>query len=136
LLSPFYSCAVIIQSNIAISIIYQTWPLWSYGSWFHKYLCNQCLSPLMLWVRTPFMGRCTWYNILWSSLSVTCDMSMVFSTNKTDHHNLAEILLKEVLSTIHHNLICPFFHYVISQWLLHSQSKQSSDPLMFPSSSK
>ena len=24
---------------------------WSYGSWIYNYLCNQCLSPLMLWVR-------------------------------------------------------------------------------------
>ena len=23
------------------------------------------LSPLQLWVRTPFMGRCTWCNIMW-----------------------------------------------------------------------
>jgi len=34
---------------------------WSYGSWIYNYLCNQCLSPLMLWVRTPFMVRCTLY---------------------------------------------------------------------------
>jgi hypothetical protein len=26
-----------------------SWP-WSYGSWIYNYLCNQCLSPLMLWV--------------------------------------------------------------------------------------
>jgi hypothetical protein len=28
---------------------------WSllYGSWIYDYLCNQCLSPLTLWVRTP-----------------------------------------------------------------------------------
>jgi len=38
---------------------------WSYGSWIFNYLCNQCLSPLKLWVRTLFMARCTWYNILW-----------------------------------------------------------------------
>ena len=44
---------------------------------FYNYLCNQCLSPLMLWVR--IMARCTWYNIMWSSLSVTCDKSVVFS---------------------------------------------------------
>jgi len=41
-----------------------SWP-WSYGSWIYNYLCNQCLSPLMLWVRLPFMARCTWYNIMW-----------------------------------------------------------------------
>ena len=26
---------------------------WSYGSWIYNYLCNQCISPLPLWVRTP-----------------------------------------------------------------------------------
>jgi len=24
---------------------------WSYVSWIYNYLCNQCLSPLTLWVR-------------------------------------------------------------------------------------
>jgi len=38
--------------------------LWSYVSWIYNYLCNQCLSPLKLWVRTPFMARCTQYNIM------------------------------------------------------------------------
>ena len=41
-----------------------SWP-WSYGSWIYNYLCNQCLSPIMLWFRTPFIARCTGYNILW-----------------------------------------------------------------------
>jgi len=56
-------------------------PSWScsYGSWIYNYLCNQCLSPLKLWVRTPLMERCTRYNIMWYSLSVTCDRSMIFS---------------------------------------------------------
>jgi len=39
-------------------------PSWSYGSWIYNYLCNQCLSPLTLWVRTP-QARCTRYNIMW-----------------------------------------------------------------------
>ena len=26
---------------------------WSYGSWIYNYLCNQCLSPLTLWVWIP-----------------------------------------------------------------------------------
>jgi len=40
-------------------------PLWSwkYGSWIYNYLCNQCLSPLTLWVQIPY--RCTRYNIMW-----------------------------------------------------------------------
>jgi len=38
---------------------------WSYGSWIYNYLCHHCPSPLKLWVRTPFMARCTQYNIMW-----------------------------------------------------------------------
>jgi hypothetical protein len=40
-------------------------PSWSYISWNYNYLFSQCLSPLKLWVRTPFMARCTRYNIMW-----------------------------------------------------------------------
>jgi hypothetical protein len=37
------------------------WPScpWSNGSWIYTYLCNQCLSPLMLWVRISIRVRCT-----------------------------------------------------------------------------
>ena len=35
---------------------------WSYGSWIYNYLCNQCLSQVKLWVRTPFMARFTQCN--------------------------------------------------------------------------
>ena len=79
---------------------------WSYGSWIYNYLCDQCLPPLKLWVRTPFKARCTRYNIMWYSLSVTCGRSMVFSRysgffhQKTDHHKITEILLKVALITI------------------------------------
>ena len=40
-------------------------PLWSLDSWIYNYLCNQCLSPLKLWVRNLFMVRCARYNIMW-----------------------------------------------------------------------
>ena len=44
------------------------------------------------------------HNNVWSSLSVTCDRSVVFSqfssTNKTDWHDTTEILLKVALNTI------------------------------------
>jgi len=33
-----------------------SWP-WSYDSWIYNYLCNQCLSPLMLWVRISIRAR-------------------------------------------------------------------------------
>ena len=78
--------------------------LWSYGSWIYNYLCNQCLSPLMLWVRISIRVRCT----------TLCDKVCqwlatghwfspgppVFSNNKTDHHDITEILLKVALNTI------------------------------------
>jgi len=75
-----------------------------------------------LWVRTPFMVRCTRYNIMWYSLSVTCGRSVVFlgyilvsSSNKTDRHVITEILLKVVFNTIIITLtlhmICPLILY-------------------------
>ena len=35
-----------------------SWP-WSYGCWILNYLCNQCLSPLLLWVWISIWARCT-----------------------------------------------------------------------------
>jgi hypothetical protein len=32
---------------------------WLYGSWIYNYLCNQCLSPPMLWVWMLIRARCT-----------------------------------------------------------------------------
>ena len=56
----------------------------------------------MLWVRISIRVRCTTYVImfvsdLWFSLG-----SLVSSTNKTDRHDITEILLKVVLITINH----------------------------------
>ena len=50
----------------------------------------------------------TFNNIMWWSLSVTHSRSMVFSgtvssTNKTDHNDITEILLKVALNTIKPN---------------------------------
>ena len=60
-----------------------------------------------LWVRILLMAKCTRYNIMWKSLSVTCDRSAVFfldtwvsSTNKADCYDITEIFLKVVLNTI------------------------------------
>jgi hypothetical protein len=62
---------------------------------------------LTIYFSCEFMARITQYNMMWSSLSVTCGRSVVFfppstsvsSTNKTDRHLITEILLKVVLST-------------------------------------
>jgi hypothetical protein len=67
-----------------------SWP-WSYASWIYNYLCNQCLSPLMLWIRITIRARCTtlcdkvcqWLSTgLWFSPG-----SPVSSTNKTDRRD-------------------------------------------------
>jgi len=34
----------------------------------------------------PVQARCTWYNSMWSSLSATCDRSVVFSRHSGFHH--------------------------------------------------
>ena len=36
---------------------------WSYGSWIYNSMCNQCLSPLKVWVRTPLLAGCARYII-------------------------------------------------------------------------
>jgi len=88
----------------------------SYGSGI--YLCNQCLSPLMLWVRILIRATCTtlcdkvcqWLTTgQWFS---RCPL--VSSTNKTDGHDKTKILLKGALNTIKtnkqkHNLL----HFVL-----------------------
>ena len=47
-------CLLLYEDMHIITVVWQglSW-LWSYGSWIYNYLCNQCLSPLTLWVRTP-----------------------------------------------------------------------------------
>jgi hypothetical protein len=68
------------------------WP--ATGRWF---------SPCTLWVWIPHIARCTQYNIMWYSLSVTCDRSVVYSgysTNKTNRHDISKILMKVAVNTI------------------------------------
>ena len=36
---------------------------WSYASWIYNYLCNQCLSPLKLWVKFQ-----SWWGVLDTTL--------------------------------------------------------------------
>ena len=76
--------------------------------WIYNYLCNQFLSPLMLWVRISIRARCT----------TLCDKvcqwlatgrwffpgPSVSFTNKTDCHDITEILLKVALNTIKQTL--------------------------------
>ena len=80
-----------------------SWP-WAYGSWIYNYLWNQCLSSLMLWVRISIRARCTtlcdkvcqWLATdRWFSSGPP-----VSSPNKTDRHDITEILLKVTFNTI------------------------------------
>ena len=90
------------------STSYQKGPSWSwsYGSWIYNYLCNQCLSPLKLWVQTH-----SWRAVLDTTLSdKVCQwlatglwFSPVSSTNKTDCHDITEILLRVALNIINPN---------------------------------
>jgi hypothetical protein len=76
------------------------WP-WSYGRWIYNYQCNQCLSPLTLWVRNSIRARCTILcDKVYQGLATGLWFSLVSSTNKTDRHYITEILLKVALSTI------------------------------------
>ena len=73
---------------------------WSYGCWIYNYLCNQCLS------RCEFESRsgdtvCQWLATgQWFSPSTP-----VSSINKTDRHDIAEILVKVALNTINQSSV-------------------------------
>ena len=91
--------------NYIKNILGLSWP-WSYGSWIYNYLCNQCQSPLMLWVRIPLRRGvldttlcdqvCQW--LLTSQLFFPG--TSVPPTNKIDLQDIAEILLKVALIII------------------------------------
>ena len=79
-----------------------SWP-WSYGSWIYNYLCNRCLSPLMLWVRIPLKAWCTTICQCLLQVGGFLRVFRVSSTNKTDRHDIAEILLKVTLNSMKPN---------------------------------
>ena len=57
-------------------------------------------------------SSCSLYNIMWESLSVTCGRS-VFSgySNKINHHDIAEIILKVALNTLKQQTkLCLMYH--------------------------
>ena len=111
------------SSNLTFSIRDILRPSWSwlYGSWIYNCLCNEYLSTLTLWVRIPFMTRCTRYNIMWWSVSVTypgrCFFlgTLVSSNNKTDRHDITEIFLKVALNTITLTLTKHFIFLIIDK---------------------
>jgi hypothetical protein len=70
---------------------------WLYGSWIYNYLCNQCLSPLMLWVQISIRARCTTLCNKVCQWLETGGFLRVYPTNKSD---ITEILLKVASNTI------------------------------------
>ena len=110
---------------------------WSNGSWIYNYLHNQCISPLTLWVRAYswrgvldtilYDKVCQWL-ATWQWFSPGTPVS---STNKTDHHNIAEILWKETLSTKNQPNYCNSYFFIHSNYCVllgivrHDQVKPS-----------
>ena len=94
-----------VMYDLLITLLGPLWS-WSYDSWIYNYLCNQWLSPLMLWVRISIRARCT------TLCNKVCQWLLtgrwfssgppVSSNNKSDHHDITEILLKKALNTIKH----------------------------------
>ena len=65
------------------------------------YLCNEWLSPLMLWVRITIRARCTTLcDKVCQWLATGGWFSPVSSTNRTDRHDITKILLTVALNTI------------------------------------
>jgi hypothetical protein len=86
----FYSGILLCLKRIYFVIMFNInkGPLWSWshGSWNYNYLCNQCLSPLMMWVN-PAHGQV--YSLQhYVCLTVTCGRSVVFSGYSGFFHQL------------------------------------------------
>ena len=98
---------------------------WSYDSWIYIYLCNQCLSPLKLWVQIPLIKLVIDLRQVGGFLWV---LSLVSSSNKTDRHDITK-MLKVALSTITLTLmICVTFDETgsIRGTLMHFSHKSGS----------
>ena len=76
---------------------------WSYSSWIYSYLCNQYISPLTLWVWNPLrqgVFDTTLCDKVYHWPAIGRWFSPVSSSDKTDRHDIDEILLKVALNTI------------------------------------
>ena len=98
---------------------------WSYVSWIYNYLCNRCLSPLTLWVRILRHSVldislcdkvCQWHIAgQWFSPCIP-----VSSTNKTDCHDITEILLINTITSFSIIQIQNSFKSVVDDCLLNN----------------
>jgi hypothetical protein len=136
----FYNKLPSSNTNNTQIIVDQNWRsglglswLWSYGSWIYNYLCKQCLSPLMLWVWILLSGGvfdttlcdkvCQWLATgQWFS---SC--TLFSSTNKADHHDITEILLKVALNTINHQPP-PINYLLVTAVINESLRTRTNDP--------
>ena len=88
--ASIWSCGLEKKHMVAYHIFQGPSWSWSYGSLIYNYLCNQCLSPLTLWVR--IMARCTTLcdNVCQWFATGQCFFSRYSgsSTNKTDRHDI------------------------------------------------
>jgi hypothetical protein len=101
-----YSCSVLVEAEVSFYIPI----IIAYGSWIYNYLCNRCLSPLMLWVRLALKARClTLCDKVCQWLAAGRWISPGSSTNKTDRHDITEILLKVALNIVNHK---PVFNII------------------------
>ena len=80
--------------------------LLSYGNLIYNFLCKQYLSPLTLWIQIPLRRGvlyATSYDEVYQCLVADRWFSPgtpISSNNKTDRHDITEILLKVALNTI------------------------------------
>ena len=91
---------------------------WSYCSWIYNYLCNQWITTKIV-TSNPDHGEVYsiqyYFDEVWQWLATGRWFSRgtpVSSTNKTNRHDIAEILLKVTLNTINLNIIYYMIYYV------------------------
>ena len=108
---------------------------WLDGSWIYNYLCNQCLSPLKLWVRIP-LRRGVLDTTLYDKVCQWLTAGRWFSpgtpispTNKTDHRDIPQLLLKVALNTITLTLLSSVNGSYL--FMFHTLSPISHLPILF-----
>ena len=90
-----------INQTLSYGICFNSELSWSYCSWIYYYICNQCISPLTLQCRIPLIDYVIKFvRDLWQ----VGGFLRVFRfpppiTNKTDRHDITEILLKASLTS-------------------------------------
>jgi hypothetical protein len=91
--------------------------------WIYNYPCNQCLSPLMLWVWISIRVRCTTLcDRVCQWLTTGQWFSLCPPGSSTDRHNITEILLKLALNTI--KPTNQFVFYVLPPQNIHCSLKK------------